>query len=59
MFILYVPYVHRGSLSKTASYGPVIIGLFREVAALYVVDFNAVLVLFEAREAGCFRKVAA
>ena len=47
------------NLSKTATCGPVLTDLYREVAALQrYVDCNA-LVLFAAREAGCFRNMAA
>ena len=43
----------------TATCRPVLTDLYREVAALQrYVDCN-VLVLFGAREAGCFREVAA
>ena len=47
------------NLPKTATCGPVLTDLYREVAALQkYVDCN-VLVLFWTREAGCFREVAA
>ena len=46
-------------LPKTATFGLGLANLHREVAALQkYVDCNAVL-LFGAREAGCFREVAA
>ena len=44
------------NLSKTATYGPVLTGLYRRRCSTEV-DFS-VLVLFGAREAGCFREVA-
>ena len=47
------------NLSKTATCGPVLTDLYGEVAALQrYIDCN-VLVLFVAKEAGCFREVAA
>ena len=51
-------------MSKTAICGPVIRGLCREVAALYVVVhrqqcFSDISVLLGSREAGCFREAAA
>ena len=53
--------VIQWNLSKKATSGPIVMkhDLYREVAALYTeVNYN-VVVLFEAREAGWFREVAA
>ena len=57
LFADIMQYKLQWNLSKTITCGPALTDLYREVAALQRVDCN-VLLLFGAREAGCFKEMA-